>query len=106
MYKLKRSLHINRNVTERSEVDLNELPFLFCYQEGENNICIHADSFEGDINGFNFPFYADISQNMNNVNYDLALHEQHFKMLKSDKEITLSFQNKEGTKSLIFAILS
>ena len=56
MHNLKLLLQIKRNITERSEVELNELPLLFCYQEGENNICIHADPFEGYINSFKFPF--------------------------------------------------
>ena len=104
MLYLKLSLQIKRDVTWSSEVDLSQLPFLFHYQENESNVCIHADSFKGNINGFTFPFNAVINHKLGNGNYDLCVNGVCVKMFKSDGEITLINQDGNGSKSLVFEV--
>ncbi len=106
MCKLKLTLRVKRYGIECSSVDLINLPFSFVYLEDDNNICIYADSFEGDFNGFSFPIHAIITHNLNDNNYDLTLNGKHCKMIKSDREITISLQDNEETKLITFEIIS
>lgn len=66
---------------------------------------IVAEAFEGDINGFFFPINAAIAHNQSNINYDLIITGQKVKMVKSEKEITLTQQGQELENVIVFEII-
>ena len=100
MCNAKLTLQIKRIGLGCSEINFNNPPFLFYYMEDDKRMNIVAETFEGVINGFDFPLSAKIDHNQSNTNYDLIINGQRVKMIKSGKEIKLT-QDEQGQKDVI-----